>query len=183
MAYNVKHFTERGDEIVKWLEKEFASIRTGRATPMLLDLVLVESYGTKVPIQQVGSVSVEDPRTLRIAVWDKNAVKDVEKAIIEADFGVSVISDASGIRVVFPELTSERREQLLKIAKSKLEEARVSLRGARDEAIKEVDRMEKEGGMSEDEKFKAKELVQKHVDTYNASLNSLLELKEKEINL
>ncbi len=182
MAYNVKQFSARTDEVKKWLEKEFSSIRTGRATPMLLDLVQVESYGTRVPIQQVGSVSVEDARTLRISVWDQNTVKALEKAITEADLGVSVVSDGGGVRVIFPELTSERRVQLLKIAKAKHEESRVSLRGARDEAMKEIDKLEKEGEMSQDEKTRAKEEVQKLVDSCNAGLGNLLELKEREIN-
>ncbi len=182
MAYNSKNFTVRGEEIVKWLEREFAGVRTGRATPALLDLVLVESYGTRVPIQQVGSVSVEDARTLRISVWDQSAIKAVEKAITEADLGVSVVADGSGIRVIFPELTGERRVQLLKLAKAKLEEARVSLRGARDEAIKEIDALEKAKEMSQDEKFSAKEDLQKKVDGFNGSLESHYTLKEKEIN-
>ena len=182
MAYNVKEFGTRGEEIIRWLDREFASIRTGRATPMLLDLVLVESYGTRVPIQQIGTVNVEDPRTLRVSVWDKDAIKNVEKAIIDADLGVSVVVDGAGLRVIFPELTSERRVQLLKIAKAKLEEARVSLRGARDEAMKEIEKLEKEGGMGQDEKFVLKETIQKHVDTFNATLNESLETKEKEIN-
>ncbi len=182
MAYNVKNFVARGEEIVKWLEREFAGVRTGRATPALLDLVQVESYGTRVPIVQVGSVSVEDARTLRISVWDQSAIKAVEKAITEADLGVSVNADGSGIRVIFPELTSERRAQLLKIGKAKLEEARVSIRGARDEAIKEIDAQEKLGEMSEDQRFTAKEDLQKKVDTFNNTLNDLFELKEKEIN-
>lgn len=182
MSYNIKDFITRGEEVVRWLEKEFGSIRTGRATPMLLDLVLVESYGTRVPLQQVGSVNVEDPRTLRISVWDQNVVKGVERAIIEADLGVSVVADGNGLRVIFPELTSERRVQLLKIAKSKLEEARVSLRAARDEAIKEVDKLEKEGEMSQDEKFGAKETIQKHIDSFNTTLGELMDSKEKEIN-
>lgn len=183
MAFNVKNFSVRGDEIVKWLEKEFASVRTGRATPILLDLVLVESYGTRVPIQQVGSVSVEDPRTLRISVWDQTVVKAVEKAITEADLGVSVTADSSGLRVIFPELTSERRVQLLKIAKAKLEESRVSLRGARDEAIKEIDALEKAGEMSQDAKYAAKEDLQKKVDSFNIALGNLFDLKEREINI
>ena len=182
MAYNVKTFTVRGEEIVKWLEREFAGVRTGRATPALLDLVQVESYGARVPIVQVGSVSVEDARTLRISVWDPGTVKAVEKAITEADLGVSVVADGSGIRVIFPELTSERRTQLLKIAKAKLEEARVSVRGARDEAVKEIDTLQKSGEMSEDEKFNAKEDLQKKVEAYNNTLGNLFELKEKEIN-
>jgi len=183
MSYNIKEFTNRGEEVIHWLEREFASIRTGRATPMLLDLVLVESYGARVPIQQIGSVSVEDPRTLRISVWDQSVVKSVEKAITEADLGISVVADSSGLRVIFPELTSDRRTQLLKIAKSKLEEARVSLRGARDEAIKEIDKLEKANEMSQDEKFSAKETIQKHIDAFNNSLGELLDAKEKEINL
>jgi ribosome recycling factor len=182
MSFNIKNFVSRGEEIVKWLEREFAGVRTGRATPALLDLVLVESYGTRVPIQQVGSVSVEDARTLRISVWDKNVIKSVEKAIMEADLGISVVSDGSGLRVIFPELTGERRVQLLKIAKSKLEEARVSLRGARDESIKEIDALQKAGEMSEDERFSIKEDMQKKVDAFNNTLSNLLDLKEKEIN-
>ncbi len=182
MAYNVKNFITRGDEIVNWLEREFAGIRTGRATPALLDLVQVESYGTRVPIVQVGSVSVEDARTLRISVWDQGTIKAVEKAITDADLGVSVVSDGSGIRVIFPELTSERRAQLLKIAKAKLEEARVSLRGARDEAVKEIDMLQKSGEISEDQKFAGKEDLQKKVDGFNTTLGGLFDLKEKEIN-
>lgn len=182
MSYNTKQFTERAEDVVKWLEREFSGIRTGRATPALLDLVSVESYGTRVPIQQVGSVNTEDARTLRVSIWDKSVIKSVEKAIVEADLGVSVVTDGSGIRVIFPELTSERRVQLLKIAKSKLEEARVSLRGARDEAIKEIDKLEKTGEMSQDEKFGTKEEIQKHIDTFNNKLANLLDLKEAEIN-
>ena len=182
MAYNSKNFVTRGEEIVKWLEGEFGSIRTGRATPILLDLVFVESYGARVPIQQVGSVSVEDPRTLRVSVWDHGTIKAVEKAITEADLGVSVSADGSGVRVIFPELTSERRTQLIKIAKAKLEEARVSIRGARDEAVKEIESLEKAGELSQDEKFSAKEDLQKRVETFNATLESLFERKESEIN-
>jgi ribosome recycling factor len=181
MAYNIQNFVTRGEEVVKWLEREFAGVRTGRATPMLLDLVQVESYGTRVPIQQVGSVSVEDAQTLRISIWDQNAVKAMEKAITEANLGVSVVADGNGIRVIFPTLTGERRAQLLKIAKAKHEESRVSLRGARDEAMKEIDKLEKEGEMSQDDKFSTKENLQKKVDAFNNKLNDLLDLKEKEI--
>ena len=183
MSYNIKTFTIRGDEVVKWLEREYTSIRTGRATPILLDLILVESYGARVPIQQVGNMSVEDARTLRVSVWDQNAIKSVEKAIIEADLGVSVVVDGSGLRVIFPELTSERRTQLLKIAKSKLEEARISLRNIRDEVIKELDRMEKAGDMSQDEKFDTKEEIQKHVESFHNALGAHYDTKEKEINI
>jgi ribosome recycling factor len=182
MRFDIKDFKTRGDEVVKWLEKEFASVRTGRATPMLLDLVTVESYGMKVPLQQVGNVSVEDAKTLRISIWDHSVVKEVERAIIAADLGVSVNVDASGIRVIFPDLTSERREQLLKLGKAKLEEARVSLRGARDESIKHIEADLKAGEMTEDGKFTGKAELQKSIDHFNNILEEMFVRKQTEIN-
>lgn len=181
MAFSTKEFESRGEDIVRWLEREFSGIRTGRATPSLLDLVQVESYGTRVPIVQVGSVSVEDPRTLRVSIWDANGVRSVEKAIVEADLGVSVVADGSGLRVIFPELTGERRIQLLKIAKAKHEEARVSLRGVRDDSMKEIESLVKAKEMSEDEKVGAREAIQKKVDVFNGKFDELLSLKEKEV--
>lgn len=182
MAYDFKTFDTRAAGIVSWLQKEFTSVRTGQATPALLDGVQVESYGARVPMNQVGSVNVEDPRTLRVTAWDKGQLQAIEKAIRDADLGVSVITDSNGLRVCFPELTSERRVQMLKLAKNKLEEARVSIRGARDEAMKAMDAAQKNGEMTEDEKFTAKEALQKRVDTKNNELNEQYELKEKEIN-
>lgn len=179
--YDKKNFTERAKEIVNWLSKEYSVVRTGRATPALLDTIQVESYGARVPLNQVGSVGIEDPRTLRVNAWDKGSISQIESAIRDADLGVSVVVDDAGLRVIFPELTSERREQLLKIAKMKLEEARVSLRGARDEAVKEIDAAQKAGELSEDGKFNAKEELQKLVDTHNAELGKMYELKETEI--
>jgi len=183
MTYDFKTFDARAEEIVAWLSKEFNTVRTGQATPALLDGIQVSSYGARVPINQVGSVGVEDSRTLRVSVWDKSALQDIERAIIDADLGVSVAVDDSGLRVIFPELTSERRVQLLKIAKSKLEEARVSLRGARDEVLKDMEAKLKAGDMSEDEKFNTKEDLQKKVDEKNAALNNMRALKESEVNL
>lgn len=182
MSFDFKRFDSRVAEIDSWLMREFTGIRTGRATPALLDLVTVEAYGSRMPINQVGSVSVEDPRTLRISVWDTSLVRDVEKALTSADLGVSLVVDSSGLRVIFPMLTGERRAQLLKIAKAKLEEARVSIRGARDEAMKDIDAQQKSGELSEDERFSAKEELQKRVEQRNASLQSHYDQKEKEIN-
>jgi ribosome recycling factor len=182
MAYDFKRFDARAAEIDAWLMREFSGIRTGRATPTLLDLVSVEAYGSKIPLNQVGSVSVEDPRTIRISVWDASLVREVEKGLTTADLGVSVVVDGSGLRVIFPMLTSERRVQLLKIAKGKLEEARVSIRGARDEAMKEIDALGKSGDMSEDDRFGAKEDLQKRVEACNRALEGHYDQKEKEIN-
>jgi len=181
MKFDIKDFNTRGEDVIKWLEGEFSSIRTGMATPMLLDLVTVDSYGAKVPLQQVGTVSVEDPKTLRISVWDQTVIKEVEKAILDADLGVSVTIDDAGLRVIFPDLTSERRLQLLKVAKIKLEDARVSLRGARDEVVKNIEASQKAGEMTEDEKFTAKDEIQKTTDTFNRTLGEMFDRKEEEV--
>jgi ribosome recycling factor len=172
---------KRLDDIVCWLQKEYAGIRTGQANPGLLDSVRVESYGSVVPLQQVGSISIEDARTLRISVWDTSQVKAVEKSFQEADIGVSVVADSSGLRVIFPELTSERRAQLLKLAKNKLEDARVSVKAARDEAMKEMERQFKASEISEDDKFSLKESIQKQVESCNGTLEATFLRKEKEL--
>lgn len=178
MSFDIK---SRLDEVAVWLQKEFSGIRTGQANPALLDSVSVEAYGTRMRIEQIGSVSSEDARTLRVSVWDAGQVVALEKAIREADLGVSVVTDSSGLRVIFPELTSERRVQLQKLAKSKLEDSRVSVRGVRDEAMKELERAFKASEISEDEKFSNKEAIQKAVDDANAKLESLFAAKEKEL--
>jgi ribosome recycling factor len=168
-------------EVQEWLQKEYAGIRTGQASPMLLDSVKVESYGSYMPLNQVGSINIEDARTLRISVWDKGAVSAIEKAIREADLGISTVSDSDGVRVIFPELTSERRTQLMKLAKSKLEDARISVRAVRDEVMKSLDRQQKDGDISEDEKFSQKEKVQSQVDATNRTLEALFDKKEAEL--
>lgn len=168
--------------VITWLEGEYTGVRTGQATPALLDSVKVENYGSMMPINQVASLSIEDARTLRISPWDSSVVKALETAIRDADLGVSVVADSSGIRVMFPELTGERRVQLLKLAKSKQEDARVSVRSLRDEAMKAIEKLEKEGGMGEDEKFTLKDGIQKQVDNTNRTLDSLYTKKETEIN-
>jgi ribosome recycling factor len=178
----VKQFEERSKEVVSWLEREYMGIRSGQATPALLDSIRVSSYGTLVPLNQVGSVNVEDARTLRVSLWDTSQVSAVETAIRDADLGLSVVTDSSGLRVIFPELSSERRTQLLKLAKSKLEDARVSLRSARDEVMKLLEKQEKAGDISEDEKFTLKESLQKVVEATNRTLDVLFQKKEVEIS-
>jgi ribosome recycling factor len=169
-------------EANEWLQKEFSGIRTGQASPAILDSVRIESYGTVVSINQVGSVGIEDAKTLRVSVWDNGQVTAVEKAIREADLGVSLVTDSSGLRVIFPDLTVERRAQLLKLAKSKLEDARITVRSIRDEAMKQIDKQEKAGEISEDDKFSQKESVQKAVDKTNIELERLFAHKEQELN-
>lgn len=182
MAYDFKPFEKRIAEIVDRAGKDLAGVRTGRAAPAILDSVQVESYGTRMSIPQVANIAVEDARTLRIAPWDASQAKEIEKAITVANLGLSVGADERGIRVSFPELTSERRTQLLKLAKEKVEEARTSLRSARDDVWNDIQKKEKDGLMPEDDKFRAKEEMQKRVDAANKKFDEALERKEKEIS-
>ncbi|MDO8548151.1 MAG: ribosome recycling factor [bacterium] len=182
MAYDFKGFEKKIKEIEERLGKELAAVRTGRAGPAILDGIQVESYGTRMAISQVANISVEDARTLRIAPWDMSNAKEIEKAITLANLGLSVGMDEKGVRVYFPELTSERRTQLLKLAKEKVEEIRTSLRSARDEIWSDIQKLERDGKMPEDDKFRAKEEMQKRVDAANKKFDEALERKEKEIS-
>ncbi len=175
-------YQARLTEVVSWLQKEFVGVRTGQATPALLDSVKVESYGTYMPILQLGSIGIEDARSLRIVPWDNSQVPAIERAIRDAELGVSVSSDSSGLRVSFPDLTTERRQQLVKIAKGKLEEARVAVRAVRDDVMKGIDAAHKAGEIGEDDKFAKRDVMQKAVDHTNRTLEAVFEKKEIEIS-
>lgn len=182
MLHDFSEFKKKIDVIQEWLRRELSVIRTGRATPAILDAIRVDSYGTKVPINHIAGVSIEDPKTIRVTAWDKNQNKDIEKAITAADLGLSVVADDRGLRVKFPELTAERREALAKVVNGKFEEARVSLRKARDEIWQEIQDREKSGALSEDEKFRSKEEMQKFVDEATKAMEESVERKEKELS-
>ncbi len=183
MSFSFTILDTQTKETQEWLSREFSSIRTGRASVSLLDSVRPEAYGTRTPISQLASLSVEDAKTIRIIPWDKSVGKGIEKAITEADLGVSVSTDDQGLRVIFPELTAERRTLLMKLAGERLEEARVRLRGHRVEAMKSIDAREEEGGMGEDEVKRLKEEVQKKIDASVKQLEDLFENKKKEIQI
>jgi ribosome recycling factor len=172
---------KRLKETEEWLQKEHSSIRTGQAAPGLLDGVRVESYGSVMSLNQMASVGVEDARTLRISVWDNSVIAAIERSIREADLGVSTVTDSTGIRVIFPELTAERRVQLLKLAKNKLEESRIAVRAIRDEAMKTIEKQQKDGELSEDEKFTLKDKIQSLVDKTNQALETQFLKKEAEL--
>ncbi len=182
MNIDITAFTQRTSDVCTWLEKEFSAIRTGQATPALLDSVKVESYGAHMTLQQLATIGVEDARTLRISPWDASQVAAVERAIIDANLGLSVVNSDGSVRVIFPELTGERRQQLVKLAKQKHEDARVSLRAVRDEQMKVIDNAQKEGELSEDEKFSAREAVQKVIDEKNNALDNMFKRKEESIS-
>ncbi|MEK7080064.1 MAG: ribosome recycling factor [Patescibacteria group bacterium] len=183
MAYDFKPFDAQVKETEEWLVRELSTIRTGRATPIILDGVKPEVYGARTPLMQVASVTIEDARTLRIVPWDKSIMKNIEKAIVDADLGVGVGTDDQGLRISFPELTADRRTMLGKIAGEKTEQARVTLRGHRADVLKALDSAEKEGGMSQDELKRYKDEVQKKIDAGVAALEELLDKKKKEITL
>ncbi|MFZ2038836.1 MAG: ribosome recycling factor [Minisyncoccia bacterium] len=183
MAYDFNIFKNKVKEVEDWLHKEYQGIRTGQASPMILDGVRVEAYGQMSPVNQVAGITTEGARSLRVVPWDNSVLKALEKAIQVANLGVSVMSDDKGIRVNFPELTSETRTTLLKLAKSKLEDARISLRSARTDTLTDLDKKKDDGLIGEDDHKRNKVELQKYVDDSNLKLEEVFARKEKEISL
>jgi len=181
MNYNFTRFKQDVSNIETWLVKEFSSIRTGSASISIIDNVKVENYGSFSPINQLANVTKEDAKTIRISPWDLSQIKKIEKSLMEASLGVSVAVDDKGIRLSFPELTSERRQDFVKVAKDKLEQAKISLRGERDKVWGDIQLKEKGGEISQDDKFQLKDEMQKVIDDMGGVLLSLFEKKEKEI--
>ncbi|HET8581029.1 MAG TPA: ribosome recycling factor [Candidatus Paceibacterota bacterium] len=181
MAYDFSPFDTKARETREWLAREYQGLRTGRANPALLDGVSVSAYGSVTPLRQLGSITVEDARTLRVAPWDASLVKEVEKAVTNADLGVGISSDATGVRVSFPELTSERRTEFVRLAKQKLEEARTAVKQAREDVWEDIQNQEKAGEMTEDDRYYFKDELQKKVDAIHGELESLFMAKEAEI--
>ena len=163
------------------LKKEFQGLRTGRASVNLLDTVQVEAYGSHMPINQVGSVSVPEPRMLTIQVWDKGMVKAVEKAIRTSDLGLNPMSDGQLIRIPLPDLTEERRTELSKVAARYAESGRVAVRNVRRDGMDQLKKMEKDGDLSEDDKRLYESEVEDLTDKYTGMIDELLSAKEKDI--
>jgi len=180
--YDFKTFDTKTAAAKEWLAKEYRGLRTGRAAPAILDSISVQAYGSMMPLKQVANVGVEDARTLRISPYDASTIKDIERAIVAANLGVGTATDSNGIRVTFPELTGERRQEFVKLAKAKLEEARVTVRGARDDVKKDVETKERDGLLTKDDKFQLGEELQKKVDTVNKELETAFEKKEEEMS-
>ena len=178
---NLDQVKQRMDGAVDALHKEFSGLRTGRASPNLLDTVRVDAYGSVMPLNQVGNVNVPEPRLLTVQVWDKGMVKAVEKGIRDAGLGLNPQPDGQLIRVPIPELTAERRQELAKIAGKYTEAARVAIRNVRRDAMDALKKLQKDG-MSEDENKSLSEKVQKLTDETIKKVDEILANKEKEIS-
>lgn len=162
-------------------KKEFAGLRTGRASTALLDPVMVDAYGSQMPLAQVASVSVPEPRLLSVSVWDKGLAKAVEKAIRDSSLGLNPVTDGTLIRIPVPALTSERRAELTKIAHKYAEHARVAIRNVRREGNEALKKMEKDHLISQDEHHKFADQIQKMTDGFIAKVDESLKTKETEI--
>lgn len=177
----MKNLKEKLEKVIARFKSELVSLRTGRATPTLIEDLEVEYYGAKTPLKAIASISTPDAKSILIQPWDRNAVQAIEKAIQSSSLGVNPVTDRDVIRISIPPLTEERRKELVKILKKYTEEARISVRRERDNATKEIDRMEETKEISEDEKFRQKKELQKVIDEYNKQIEELSESKEKEI--
>lgn len=160
---------------------EIGKIRTGRANPAIIENLLVDYYGAKTPLKQVANINAPEARLLVIQPWDKDSLVSIESAIRDSDLGFNPNNDGQVIRINIPQLTEERRKELVKLLGQKSEEAKISVRNCREEAWKEIQDSEKEGKISEDEKFSGKEYLQKVVDEYNKKIEEIREKKEKDI--
>lgn len=181
MSYDKNNIQRRMDGAVDALHKEFSGLRTGRASASFLEPVVVDLYGSKMPLNQVGTVSVPEPRMISVQVWDSSAVKSVEKAIRDAGLGLNPMPDGSNIRIPIPDLNEERRQELVKIAGKYAETARVSVRNVRKDGMDDIKKMEKDGGISEDDVKRLTDEVQKMTDHAVKKIDTMLSEKEKDI--
>lgn len=181
IAQLMKTADERMLQAVEALKREFSMIRTGRANPAVLDRVLVEYYGQKVPVKQVGTISAPEPRMLLIAAWDKTMVKPIIDAITSSELGLNPNADGNMIRVPLPHLTTERRQELSKMAAHRAEEFRVEVRNFRREVLEKLRAMEKDGDITKDDLRRYQEQVQKVTEAHIEQIDLLTKAKEKEI--
>jgi ribosome recycling factor len=173
--------TEKMDKAIAVLKDELAGVRTGRATPALLQRVVVDYYGTPVPIQQLASFSVPEPRTLVISPFDRNAIASMEKAIMSSDLGITPGNDGTVIRLSFPPLTEERRKELIKLVHHRGEEGRVAVRNIRRHSKEELEKLEREGGISEDDLVRSEKELQKLTDKHISDIDEVVAHKDAEL--
>lgn len=166
---------------IDFFKKDIANLRVGRANPSILDGVQVEAYGVRTPLSGLASITVTDARSMTVAPWDKNLLKDVEKAIVEANLGVGAVNEGDKIRITVPQMTEENRKDLVKKLNEKMESARIRIRQARDEVKEDIERAEKDKEISEDDKFRFIGELDEEVRNRNDELKGVRDKKEEEI--
>ncbi len=181
MNERVKDYSEKMQKTIDHLQGEYAAIRAGRANPHVLDKVRVDYYGTPTPIQQVGNISIPDPRIIQIQPWEKSILKDIEKAIQASDIGINPTNDGNVVRLVFPELTEERRKDLVKEIKKKGEDAKVAVRNIRRDGNDAFKKLSKSDDISEDEVKDLEDELQKTTDKFIKEIDSMIDDKSKDI--
>jgi ribosome recycling factor len=177
----LKDAGQKMDKAITVLKDELAGIRTGRATPALLSRIIVDYYGTSVPIQQLASFSVPEPRTLIIQPYDRNAIAAMEKSIMSSDVGITPSNDGNVIRLSFPPLTEERRKELIKLVHHRGEEGRVAVRNIRRHSKEELEGLEREGGISEDDLVRSEKELQRLTDKHVAEIDEVIAHKDQEL--
>lgn len=177
----IKESENNMKKTIEVVKKEFASMRAGRATPALLDKVMVNYYGTPTPVNQLANISVPEARLLLIQPWDKSSLPELEKAILKSDLGITPASDGTVIRLAIPQLTQERRADLMKVIKKKAEEGRVAIRNIRRDTNEQIKASQKNGKISEDELKRSQDEIQKLTDKYIKEIDNTLSTKEQEI--
>ena len=181
VSQTLKEASLQMDKNLEAISREFATVRTGKAAPALLDTVQVDAYGSKMPLKQTATVTAPEPQMLVVQPWDTNLVNTVAKAIQSADLGLNPSVDGNIIRVSIPPLNEERRREMVKVAHRMTEEGRVAVRHARHKAKSEIERQKKDGEISEDEMRRQLELLQELTDGHIKKLDEMLERKEKEV--
>ncbi len=177
----LKETKEKMDKSVEFVHSEFATIRTGKASPALVENITVDYYGTKTRVKELANISTPEPRLVLIHPWDPNAVGAVIKAIEQSGLGITPVSDGKNVRIPIPELSEERRKDLIKLVKKMAEDGKVAIRNIRRSANEEIKRMRKEGILPEDESFREESEVQKLTDEHTEKIDEHLERKEAEI--
>jgi ribosome recycling factor len=177
----LKDAAEKMDKAIAVLKEELTGVRTGRATPASLQRIVVDYYGTQVPIQQLASFSVPEPRTLLLQPFDKNSIGAMEKAIQSSDLGITPSNDGNVIRLSFPPLTEERRKELIKVVHHRGEEGRVAVRNIRRHSKEELERLERDGTISEDDLVRAEKELQKLTDRHVSNIDDVVAHKETEL--
>lgn len=177
----IKNLKPRMEKVLEQLKIDLTNLKTGRATPALVENVMIEAYGTKTPLNQLAAIQAPDPRTLFIQPWDKNILKEIEKALAASPLGVNPVLDGEIFRISIPPLNEEKRKELLRILKEKVEQARIKVRQEREESWEQIKKLEKESKITEDDKFVAKDEIQKIVDEYNNKVEEIKNKKESDV--